>query len=360
MTNTKYVTERESLYMRLLYREQKLSVPLIQKQFPQYSRATIYRHVKRTLDEKTDRRSGNSGRPPKVTEQDRRQIVRKVPRLREQLGTFTVKRLRLEAGVSHVSTHTVRRVLHKAGYKYLQSRKKGLLTSKDLKQRAKFARQSLRRDVDFWRQEIGMFIDATSFVFKTNPHDQARAPRARNWRKRSEGLDQHCTSKGRKSGNGGKSAAFMVGISYDSGVVLCEQYQGRLNGVKIAKMITDTFPQALAKCANHSTLILQDNDPVQTSKAAQKAFQTVGAELFPIPARSPDINVIENCFKVLAARLREEALCRQIVKESYEQFSDRVKTAITNLSPAYINKTIESLNKRMVQVVKRKGQRIRY
>ena len=364
MKNTKNttnkVTERESLYMRLQYQELKMSIPQIRKQFPRYSRATIYRHVKRTLEDKADKRKFNKGRPSKVTDHDRRQILRKVPQLRKEIGTFTVKRLRLEAGVEHISTDTVRRVLHQGGYKYLQTRKKGLLTAQDLRKRSKFARENMKRPADFWCEEIGMYIDATSFVFKTNPHDQARAPGARNWRKRSEGLDVDCTSKGRKSGNGGKSVAFMVGISHNSGVVLCEQYEGRLNGSKLSKMIRTKFPAALARCSNGAKLVLQDNCPVQTSKAAQKAFDKIDVELFPIPARSPDVNVIENCFKILAANLKEDALSQRIIKESYEEFSERVRSTIMNLSPNYINKTIQSLNKRMVEIVRRKGQRIRY
>lgn len=346
--------------MRLLYQEVKLSVPQIAKKFPQYSRATIYRHINRPLTERTDRRSSNTGRPSKLTERDHRQLLRKIPQLRKKLGTFTIKRLQLEAGVNNVSTHTVRRVLHKAGYRYLQSRKKGLLKTNDCRKRMKFARENLRRPENFWTKEIGMFVDGTSFVFKSNPHDQASAPRSMNWRKRSEGLDLYCTTKGRKSGNGGKTAAFMVGISHNAGVVLCEQYKGRLNGNDFAKMIKRSFPDALSRCTNGSKVILQDNCPVQTSQAAKNAFKKIGAELFPIPARSPDVNVIENVFKVLANSLREEALTNSITRETYEEFSERVKTAIMNISPAYINRTIESLNKRMHHIVERKGQRIKY
>ena len=353
--------ERESLYMRLLFQEQKLSAAEIKKRFPQYSRATIYRHINRPLTERTDRRSSNRGRPSKLTDQDIRQILRKIPVLRQKQGTFTIKRLRLEAGVNHVSIHTVRRVLKQNGYSYLHSRKKGLLKKKDCQLRMKFARKNLRDlPKDFWEKDIGMYVDGTSFVYKSNPHDQATAPRSMAWRKKKEGLDIHCTAKGEKSGKGGRSAAFMVGISYNSGVVLCEQYEGRLNGAKFSKMIRDKFPAALERCKNNSKLILQDNCPVQTSKAAKDAFKKIGAELFTIPARSPDVNVIENFFHILSSTLQEEALNKVITKETYEEFSERVKNAILNISPTYINHTIASLNKRMVQIIDRKGMRIKY
>ena len=107
-----------------------------------------------------------------------------------------------------------------------------------------------------------MFVDRTSFIYKSNPHDQVSAPRSMAWRKRKEELDIHCTTKGKKSGNGGCSVAFMVGISYNSGVVLCEQYDGRLTGAKFANMIKNHFPRVLALCKIKSNLILQDNCPI--------------------------------------------------------------------------------------------------
>ena len=107
-----------------------------------------------------------------------------------------------------------------------------------------------------------MFVDRTSFVCKSNPHDQVSAPRSMAWRKRKEGLDIHCTAKGKKLGNGGCSVAFMVGISYNPGVVLCEQYDGRLTGAKFVNMIKNHFPRVLALCEIKSNLILQDNCPI--------------------------------------------------------------------------------------------------
>jgi len=63
------------------------------------------------------------------------------------------------------------------GYSYLQSRKKGLLKKNDCQIRLKFARRNLlEQSADFWTKNIGMFLDGTSFVYKSNPHDQARAP----------------------------------------------------------------------------------------------------------------------------------------------------------------------------------------
>ena len=54
--------------------------------------------------------------------------------------------------------------------------------------------------------------------------DQARAPKGRVWRKKSEGLTQGCLAKGRKVGTEGKVAKFIVAISYRKGILVlaCE------------------------------------------------------------------------------------------------------------------------------------------
>ena len=73
------------------------------------------------------------GRKCKLTERQRRQLIRFLRVLRRREGTFTCKRLMEEAGIDqgHVSVRTVTRYLNSAGYFYLQTRKKGLMSEED-------------------------------------------------------------------------------------------------------------------------------------------------------------------------------------------------------------------------------------
>ena len=177
------------------------------------------------------KRKTNKGRPTKLSAQDKRSIVRSVSSLQMKVGSFTSKRIQLESGVSHVFNRTIRNHLNKKGYDYLQSRKKGLLNAGDLKARVKFCQKVRRNGLmkEFWRTGISFYLDGKGFQYKTNPDDQAHAPRARKWRKWGEGLK--CTSKGKKEGC--TNANFMVAISYGKGSVLCEQYDGPITGATI-------------------------------------------------------------------------------------------------------------------------------
>ena len=139
-----------------------------------YSTASIYRHAKKPIHAEGhyDKRGLNKGRPRKLTEQDHRTFLREIPKLRNSVGAFTAKRLRLAAAIRE----------HMQGYKYYHSRKKGLLTAQDLSQRLKFCR-SLKRTTDenFWRTHIGFYLDGVGFQHKYNPRDEAKSCRTMAW-----------------------------------------------------------------------------------------------------------------------------------------------------------------------------------
>ena len=239
----------------------------------------------------------------------------------------------MEAGLSHrCDNRTVRRVLNDKGYFYLQARKKGMLSKADQKKRTKFARDVLaggNNNLHFWSYTIAFFFDGTSFVHKTNPQDQAVSPKGRVWRKRSEGLSLGCTSKGAKAGYNGRVAHFFVAISHTKGVISCEQYTDVLTGELFADFVNGNFVDLFRSCKNpDSGMFLQDGDPRQNSKAAQTALQHLGMQCFSIPARSPDLNPIENLFHLVNNKLKTEALEQNIRKETFEEFSARVKLCI--------------------------------
>ena len=193
--------------------------------FPQYSKAAICKYSKKPLNGEPvfDKRIIKNGSPKKLSIQDERSIIRTIPKLREELGNFPSKRIQLESDVTHVSNRTIRIILNKEGYHYLRSGKKGLLHAADFKARKMLFHKVQRKQLtqDFWNNVISLYLDGKGFEYKSNPHDQARAPRARQWRKRGEGLKFRCTAKGKKEGS--TNVNFMVAIAYGKGVVLCEQ-----------------------------------------------------------------------------------------------------------------------------------------
>ena len=102
-------------------------------------------------------------------------------------------------GIRHVTDRTVRRLFNRKGYFFLQARKKGLISEVDKVKRVELARKmQANYPPPVWTETVTFYLDGVSFVYKTNPMDQARAPKGRVWRKKSEGLKQGCLAKGVK------------------------------------------------------------------------------------------------------------------------------------------------------------------
>ena len=311
-----------------------------------------------------DKRTFNRGRPRKLDERDRRRIVRQVQILRDQgVVNFTVRRIKMLAGLAgKVSDESVRLVLHADGLAFRNAAKKGVLKKEDLDKRLAFAKKIQKRfpncGRDLWKTGIAFYLDGVSFTHKTHPMDQAQAPKKKLWRRRNERLKQGMTAKSNNEGVGGKQAHFLVGIGYQKGVLFCEQYDGRLNGEKFADFVRSRLPDAFAQCS--SKRFLQDGDPSQNSAKAKDAIYSIGAMKFSIPARSPDLNPIENLFHLAKKKMHEDALEKNITFENWDDFVTRVKTTMEASDVGVIDRTITSLENRISLVIKNKGERTKY
>ena len=291
------------------------------------SRPQIYRILKEPLQKVKKKVNKRMGRTKKLSERDKRTILRQIRLLRREDGNWTIKRLMESSNVTHVSQRTVTRLLHQNGYKYLQARKKGLLSEKDKKDRVKFARKMLKNhDKDVWKNDIAFYLDGVSFAYKRNPQDQAKVPKGRIWRKESEGLTQGCTSKGSKCGTGANTVKFLVSISYGRGVICCKRYE-KMNGNFFASFVQENFDCLMARSGKNSRMWIQDanvdSDPSQNSTVVKRALCTLNCPLLLIPPHSPDMNPIENIFNIIRKRIEWEAMKKRISKETNGEFEKK-------------------------------------
>ena len=177
---------------------------------------------------------------------------------------FTVKQLTQATGMSELaSRRTFSRYLNEHGYKYSRREKtKGLLSAKDRLIRLQYARQTRRKlqeRPEFWTQDVAFYLDRVSFIHKTNPLSTATQPKARVWRRKSEGLT--LTAKGSKNLAGGKRLHLLVAISYKKGVIFREVYE-TMNGIFFASFVRDKFPMYFETARPEKPrLFVMDNDP---------------------------------------------------------------------------------------------------
>ena len=312
--STSAVPIHKSMAMRFSHQVEGLKGEALLRRFKGFSKAVIYKHAKKALDGGelvVDRRIGSGkGRPSKLSNLDRRNVGKAVEQLRaEQGGSFNSLRVGLEAGLGQkCHNRTVRRAMNKLGFQWLNARRKGQLSKEDQKIRLSWARSKVKENVTqaFWNYGVSMYMDGVGFVYKKNAFDQARAPKGRLWRRTSEGLARNCTAKLNKAGT--KEVKFMVAISFQRGVVLCESYTEH-TGILFSKMCDACLPQAFNLSINpHDRRYLQDGCPVQNSKVAKQILEDLGAEMVAIPPRSPDLNPIENFFHLVRRALAKDSI----------------------------------------------------
>ena len=88
-----------------------------------------------------------------------------------------------------------------------------------------------------------------------------------------------------------------------SGMTAPMTLDGAMNGAAFLVYVE----QFLAPTLKSGDIVIMDNLPAHKSKAARRAIEAVGAELWLLPPYSPDLNPIEMAFAKLKALLRAAA-----------------------------------------------------
>ena len=96
---------------------------------------TSVQRIASTENEVPMKRRNFCARKKKLTPEQEALILRSIVELRDQEGSFSSRRLMERTGIHHVTDRTVRRLLNRNGYFFLQARKKGLMSQKDKDQR---------------------------------------------------------------------------------------------------------------------------------------------------------------------------------------------------------------------------------
>lgn len=359
-----HLTGEQRAFVRYLRTECNLSFREIAER-SHVSRSSCQRVSSQPISKPSEEIAKSPGRPRKVDERAMRSLIRCLKVKRASRADVTVKSLVVDSGLSFqmASRRTFSRLLNEKGYGFFQRRKKGLLTEKDRVSRVRFAKAmktQLLSNQKFWCDEVAFYLDGVSFVHKNNPMRSATASKSRVWRKKGEGL--MFTGKGSKDLAGGRRLHVIVAIAHGKGVILSVPYE-KMNGQFFAGFIKDHFNLCFGKAGpklGGKRLFLMDNDPSQTSKVALQSLQDIEAELLRIPPRSPDLNPIENIFHIVKRNLQLEAVSKNIVSESFEEFQARVLDALSRFSGSIIDKTIESMPARIEGVLRKKGYRTRY
>jgi transposase len=265
--------------------------------------------------------------------------------------SFGVRRLvhivkqKLPGSHYHPGRSQIQRYLKKKGYVAGFRKKSCPLTPQHKIARIAFATKWLALN-------LGNVLWSDETMVRSHPH-------SRKLRHRYSPYDDDTAPQQTLEIAGKNSVMFWGMISqYERGPLV--SIGGKINGDSYRQTIDQNIiPEFIAAQFMHGGdwKFMHDNAPVHTKKSNVKALEDAGVNVLTWPARSPDLNPIENVW----AWLKEKLYTEYPPCESAEELETTVHTIWnTHLTPELCEKFCGNYSKRLRAVLESKGESTKY
>ncbi|CAL5970620.1 DDE_superfamily endonuclease domain-containing protein [Hexamita inflata] len=230
---------------------------------------------------------------------------------------------------------TVSRLLTKFSLSYYVAKMKPKLTEKHKLERLNFARMNLKQPIEYWRTFL--YTDECCSKCYANRADRVlRAPRTSGIRS----IFSKCKIW----------TVFVHDLQYDqlqiqgSIMVYAVRYDHEFNCQFLSSQTGYT-----SITQQHNLKLQQDNALTHFSKYMKNFYTANNIELYRFPVMSPDLSPLFHCWNPLKSNIFPEGCT------TYDLFKEEVKRALEQISLDIINHLIDSMPKRLEEVIKQKG-----
>ncbi len=216
-----------------------------------------------------------AGRPSSLSPTIERMIVRTASKERLSADQVVTR-----LGIS-VSVLTVRRILQKAQYtEYHNMKCRLFLTFDHRRAREKWAREIVTRDAAFWR--CVTFINEKRWCLG--------GPDGLAYHWADKRLELHEFSRHSRGAGG---LMIWGGVSWRGKTALAF-IDSKVDKVRYCQMLDDVYQPYVKKYYPNGNIFQQNGAPAHTALYTQEYFVEEGMCVLDCPAKSPDINIIEN------------------------------------------------------------------
>lgn len=294
-----------------------------------------------------DKENSKGGRPPKLTDADKRQISRQITSGRMDNATQAAHFINPTLP-QPVSVQTVRNALKKDEYRCVVKTKRPLLTKRHRKERLQFAHTHADWTVEDWKRVL--------WSDETKINRIGSDGRTYVWKKKGEPLSDRTTTPTVKHGGGGNLMVW--GCFGWNGVGVLTEVQGIMEQVQYCEILDGGVHESFEMLGMEEgeRYFQQDNDPKHTSKRAEKWFQDNNILVLGWPAQSPDLNPIEHLWGIVKAALMKY---EHPPKGSHELW-DRLEVEWNKIPVEMCQRLIESMPRRLQACIKAKGGHTKY
>lgn len=307
------------------------------------SRATVQSVMRKYKTEGIITNKTRQGRPRKLTEREERQILREVtknPKLSvAQLHADIKEKCRID-----VSASTVRRTIHRGGFKGRIARKKPWINATNRKKRLDFAKKYVNMSPDYWEKVI--FSDECKVcVFDT-------AGSQRVWRKPGQEFQKENINPTVKHGGG---SVMIWGCMAAAGVGNFCFVEGTMDRWQYLRILQQNVQTSADKLGIAEGYYLQhDNDPKHTAKIVKEWLLYGVPHVLNTPPQSPDVNPIEHLWAELKRNLGKTPI------RNVEHLKERITEEWNSIPSTVTSKLVHSMPKRLQAILKAKGYPTKY
>ena len=155
----------------------------------------------------------------------------------------------------------------------------------------------------------------------------------------------------RQMGGGG---VMTWGMITPDGECIVKKMEGRIDSTGYQKTIEEPLNYLDTKYGRGGYWFQQDNAAIHTSRSTSKYFEDRNVKLLKHSARSPDLNPMENAWKVLSDEVYENRQYRD--KQSLWESIDNSAKKVTNEKSDKVKGLFAGMRSRLLKVIKGKGK----
>lgn len=315
------------------------SYPSIVAEEFQISKSTALRIYRKWRNEARVNRNIGSGRP-KISNAEHDALLCNVLRRNPFESAVTATNISNFPG----TVRTARRRLQESGLRNYSAARAPFLTQIHKEARIGFSLEFMVNGMDFWNRVI--FSDEKTF--QSYYDGRMRVYRPQNMRH-----NEKYTHKIKKSGH--FSINVWACISYNGRGAIC-RLQNRLNGDAYINILENILVPYARNNYQNNFIFQQDNCRAHTCIATRNWFEENHIEVLPWPANSPDLNPMENLWGIMTKKNYNSNFRAHTSEELWQQ----IVTCWEALDLAHVQNLITSMPKRLEEIIKENGSKIKY
>ena len=286
----------------------------------QLSVSTVRNIVRKWKTTGTVQVKARSGRPRKISDKQRRRMVRTV-KVNPQSSSKDLQHHLAADGVT-VHRSTIQRTLHKEMLYGRVMHKKPFLRTRHKQSRLRYAKAHLDKPASFWNEVL--WTDETKV--ELFGHNKGRYA----WRKKNTAFQDKHLLPTVKFGGG---SIMLWGCVASAGTGNLVKVEGRMDSSQYQQILENNVQESVMKLKLRRGWILQqDNDSKHCSKSTNPFMQRKKYNVLDWPSQSPDLNIIENlwCDLKRAAHARKPSNLTELEMFCKEEWSKIPSTTIQN------------------------------